>query len=147
MSNYNSILIAVDFSEASEQVISRGLLTASQNHASTFLVHVVEHLPPIDFGYEPLSSPDWYNNEEEIIKHAEKNIIALAKKHAIPVSHARVLSGSPKHEIIQFAKDNNIDLIVIGSHGRHGLQRLLGSTAYPVLHNASCDALAVRIKE
>ena len=147
MPTYKNILIAVDFSDACKQVIQRGLLSASQNQANVFLIHVVEHLPPIDFGYEPMSNPDWYSNEEELIKHAKKNIISLAKEHNIPSSHARVISGSPKHEIIQFTNDNNIDLIVIGSHGRHGLQRLLGSTAYPILHNAPCDVLAIRIKE
>jgi len=50
-------------------------------------------------------------------------------------------------EITRYADDKQADLIVIGSHGRHGLQRLLGSTATPVLHNAKCDVLAVRIKE
>jgi len=147
MSNYKTILIAIDFSEACKQVLEQGLFTASQNQADIFLVHVIEHLPPIDFGYEPMSNPDWYNNEAELIKHAEKNIQALASKHAIPHDRAAVISGSPKHEIIQFAETNNVDLIVIGSHGRHGLQRLLGSTAYPVLHNATCDVLAVRIKD
>ncbi len=47
----------------------------------------------------------------------------------------------------QFAKQDNIDLIVVGSHGRHGLALLLGSTANGVLHGANCDVLAVRVKE
>lgn len=147
MASYENILIAVDFSAACKQVVERGLLFASQNQANIFFIHVVEHLPPIDFGYEPMGNAGWYNNEDEIIKHAEKNIHALAKEHDIPSDNAKVISGSPKHEIIDFTKNNNIDLIVIGSHGRHGLQRLLGSTSYPILHNAPCDVLAVRIKE
>jgi len=50
-------------------------------------------------------------------------------------------------EIIKIAEENNVDLIIVGSHGRHGLALLLGSTANGVLHHAKCDVLAVRIKD
>lgn len=54
--------------------------------------------------------------------------------------------GSPKTEIIRVATENQVDLIVVGSHGRHGLALLLGSTANGVLHHAPCDVLAVRLQ-
>ncbi|MNG25866.1 hypothetical protein D3C84_1107770 [compost metagenome] len=53
--------------------------------------------------------------------------------------------GQPRQEIHQLAKENACDLIVVGSHGRHGLALLLGSTANDVLHGAPCDVLAVRL--
>ncbi len=53
--------------------------------------------------------------------------------------------GRPGSEIRRQAEENDADLIVIGSHGRHGIQLLLGSTANSVLHGAACDVLAVRI--
>ena len=56
-----------------------------------------------------------------------------------------VVIGSPKTEILALAEDNNADLIVVGSHGRHGLGLLLGSTASSVLHHAKCDVMAVRL--
>jgi len=145
--DYKNILIAVDFSHACEQVIQRGIHTSKQNNASVFLIHIIENLPPIDIGYEPMTIPDWYDNETELIKHAKIKILTMAEEHGIPENHTKVISGSPKLEIIQFAENNEVDLIVIGSHGRHGLQRLLGSTSYPILHNATCDVLAVRIKD
>jgi len=55
--------------------------------------------------------------------------------------------GNAANEIVQYAKDNHVDLIVLGSHGRHGAKLLLGSTANAVLHHAKCDVLAVRIAE
>jgi len=55
--------------------------------------------------------------------------------------------GSPKTEIIRVAQENGVDLIVVGSHGRHGLALLLGSTANGVLHYAPCDVLAVRLQD
>jgi len=53
--------------------------------------------------------------------------------------------GTPKQEIAQLAETEQVDLIVVGSHGRHGLALLLGSTANSVLHYARCDVMAVRL--
>jgi universal stress protein A len=53
--------------------------------------------------------------------------------------------GATKFEIARVAKENTFDLIVVGSHGRHGVALLLGSTANAVLHGAPCDVLAVRV--
>ncbi|MCV6604433.1 MAG: universal stress protein, partial [Porticoccaceae bacterium] len=53
----------------------------------------------------------------------------------------------PAHELHRYAEENQVDLIVVGSHGRHGLALLLGSTANGVIHGAGCDVLAVRIRE
>ena len=147
MSDYKQILIAIDFSQACQQVLERGMEVAKQNKATIRLIHVVEHLPPMDFGYEPISNTDWYFNEDEIIKQAEKNLARVASENNIDKKNTLVLVGTPKTEIVRYAEDQEIDLIVIGSHGRHGIQRLLGSTATPVLHSAHCDVLAVRITE
>lgn len=48
---------------------------------------------------------------------------------------------------MRIAEENNVDLIVVGSHGRKGIKMLLGSTANAVLHHAGCDVLAVRLKD
>ncbi|MFS9629926.1 universal stress protein [Klebsiella pneumoniae] len=53
--------------------------------------------------------------------------------------------GQPRQEIHHLAKEKACDLIVVGSHGRHGLALLLGSTANDVLHGAPCDVLAVKL--
>lgn len=55
--------------------------------------------------------------------------------------------GNPKQEITHIAVRGNVDLIVVGSHGRHGLALLLGSTANAVLHYAKCDVIAVRLQD
>ena len=64
---------------------------------------------------------------------------------AFDVDLAFVELGAPKHEIVRVAKEQGVDLVVVGSYGRHGLQLLLGSTANGVLHLAACDVLAVRV--
>lgn len=55
--------------------------------------------------------------------------------------------GQPRQEIHRLAAEQACDLIVVGSHGRHGLALLLGSTANDVLHGAPCDVLAVHLKK
>ncbi len=56
-----------------------------------------------------------------------------------------VTVGRPESEIHRLAKEQGVDLVVVGSHGRRGIQLLLGSTANGVLHGSECDVLAVRI--
>jgi universal stress protein A len=53
--------------------------------------------------------------------------------------------GTPKQEIVRLAEQEGIDLIVVGSHGRHGLSLLLGSTANSILHYAGCDVMTIRL--
>ena len=56
--------------------------------------------------------------------------------------------GPPKSEITRIAEEQEVDLIVVGSHGRHGfVENLLGSTANAVIHHAKCDVLTVKIQE
>ncbi|MDN5937003.1 MAG: universal stress protein, partial [Nitrosospira sp.] len=55
--------------------------------------------------------------------------------------------GVPEREIVRIAEEERVDLIVVGSHGRHGLALLLGSTANSVLHHAKCDVMAIRLQD
>ena len=64
----------------------------------------------------------------------------------VPENQRWLIWGSAKEEICALAEQENVDLIMVGSHGRHGLALLFGSTANNVLHHAPCDVLAVRLK-
>jgi universal stress protein A len=75
----------------------------------------------------------------------KKKLKALGQHLAIDDDNQWLVWGIPDQEIVQVAKQEQIDLIVLGSHGRHGLALLLGSTANSVLHHANCDVLAVRL--
>lgn len=59
-------------------------------------------------------------------------------------SHSHLVTGSTKHEVLHLAKELNVDLIVTGSHGKHGVALFLGSTATAILHGAECDVLIVK---
>jgi len=84
---------------------------------------------------------------QELLEQSKQRLQQLGKELGIDQSECYVPQGSTRREILQLAEERNVDLIVIGSHGRQGIQRLLGSTANAVLHGAPCDVLAVRIKD
>jgi universal stress protein A len=83
----------------------------------------------------------------ELMAGAKKRLAELGENLGVAEDSRWLEMGSPKSEIVRVAQENKVDLIVIGSHGRHGLALLLGSTANGVLHHATCDVLAVRLQE
>ncbi len=144
--NYQQIVVAIDFSESSKMVAARALDIAQKNGAEIILLHAVEYLSPLAFGDELVPSPEWLLVEGELIKQGEKSLRAFAKEMGLAEATILVPSGSPSHEIITVAKEKNADLIVVGTHGRRGLQRLLGSTVNSVINRATCDVLSIRLQ-
>ena len=84
--------------------------------------------------------------EADAVRQAQSRIAEHAKGLGIPANRTYVGRGNPAHEIREMAAELGADLIVLGTHGRHGLGLLLGSTATGVLHGCPCDVLTVRIK-
>lgn len=146
MENYQHILIAADFSEHSQQVINRAQDIAELYQAKLSICHIIEDFPIADFAYEPMISID-LDMRDAMLDSGKKHIADIAQKFNIPKTNQWVEFGSPSLNIVSLANDNKVDLIVVGSHGRHGIKLLLGSTANGVLHHALCDVLAVRLTE
>ena len=146
MNNYQHILLAVDFFEQCDVVINRAKDLAERYQATLSLVHVVDSLPITDAGYGA-DIPFNLDLTAELMENAKVRLTELAVKLTVPEACQWLEMGSPKVEIIRIAEENDVDLIVIGSHGRHGLALLLGSTANSVLHHAQCDVLAVRLQD
>ncbi len=141
---YKHILFATDFSPESQRALVRAVDLAEQNSALLSLVHVIDYLPvtQLDGGLSVVPDLDQKLNES-----ARDELIACAAQIPLELSHEHICTGSPKHEITDYAREISADLIVLGSHGRHGLALLLGSTANGVLHLAGCDVLAVRVRD
>ena len=139
MPKYHHILLATDLHDECKKSAERALSIAEQHGAKLTMVHVVEPLPAYAMGY--FGS---VNIEKELVDEAEKNMEDLAKQLSVAKEDQIIEIGSVKVAILKAAKDVNADLIVVGSHGRHGLESLLGSTASGVLHGAECDVLVVR---
>jgi universal stress protein A len=151
MQNYKHILLAVDFYEHCEAVANRAKDLAIKYQAKLSIIHVVDSLPMTDAGYgADIYGADIPFNMDltaELMAGAKKRLAKLAEKLAVTEDRLWLEMGSPKSEIIRVAEENKVDLIVVGSHGRHGLGLLLGSTANGVLHHAACDVLAVRLQD
>ena len=146
METYQNILVAVDFYEQCEEITHKALALSHTYKAKLSIIHVVDNLPILDSSYG-VEAPFNMDLITELMDNAKKKLADLAEKLQIPTYQVFLEMGSPKSEIVRVAEENAVDLIVIGSHGRHGLALLLGSTANGVLHYAKCDVLAVRIKD
>jgi universal stress protein A len=141
---YRHILVAVDFSEHAERAVERASDLAKHYSAELSMVHVVEYLPILDPSFGPVVPFD-VDLSETMLEAGKKRIAELGERSGIPENHRWVEMGSPKAEIVRIAEEQKADLIVLGSHGRHGVALLLGSTAASVMHHAGCDVLAVRL--
>ncbi|MGB5488720.1 MAG: universal stress protein [Lysobacterales bacterium] len=144
MSIYKRILIATDFTDVNLLAAKRAVRLAKQDKSKLILLHVIEHFP---FDSGPLSSVFQYNTEsiDSLATHVGTKLDKL--KHALRYKEIktefRVTSKSARHEILRFAKEHDVDLIVVAPHGQ-GVIGTLGSTATGILNNAVCDVLAVR---
>jgi universal stress protein A len=145
MQNYQHILLAADFSDHGKYVAQKALEIAQQNQARLSVIHIVDNLPIIDATYGPVIPFD-VDLDTELMNVAKRRLAELAKQLQIPAEAQYIEAGNANLEIVAVAEEQNVDLIIIGSHGRHGLALLLGSTANGVLHHAKCDVLAVRLK-
>ena len=144
MGQYNKILLALDLSPESEQLKEKACSIAQTNQAELHLIHVIE---PLSFAYGGDVPMDISNIQEQLNSHAQTRLDRYAESLSCPVAARRVVTGHTETEIHRLAEQEEIDLIIVGSHGRHGLALLLGSTANSVLHGATCDVLAVRVYE
>ena len=136
LSNYKTILVALDLHDDVAVVLSQAGFLAKQYQAKLHIVHVLPHVYT--------SVPFAYDFQAEMEKEAERRL-AKVKTESTFEFKTHLLTGSPKHEILNLAKEIHADLLVVGSHGKHGVQLLLGSTANSLLHGAVCDVLTVRI--
>lgn len=142
MANYKRILVGLDLSEESAQVLQKAADIGKAFDAELALAHVIE---PLTFAYGGDIPMDLSEVQEQLQTQAKEQLRKAAEPLNIPAERQNVILGQPATEIHRLADEMEADLIVIGSHGRHGLALLLGSTANGVLHGAACDVLAVRV--
>ena len=140
---YRKILFATDFAECAPWVGERAVAEMQHHQASLSLLHIVDYLPIDPTGEGML--PTQAEIEPTLVDNAKQALCRLAKALELENAECIVEVGNPRTDITRFADEHGYDLIILGSHGRRGLDRLLGSTADAVLHHAHCDVLAVKI--
>ena len=143
--SYSTILVAVDLTEESSQVFEAANQIATNNAATVHVVTVIKPLTQVYGGLDmaPIASGS-VSFEEEAVLQATSQLKSLAG--TLSEEQVHVVLGAPAQEIRELSEKIGADLIIVGSHGRHGLGLLLGSTANGVLHGVACDVLAVRVQ-
>ncbi len=139
---YNNIVIGLDLSDESDTVLNQALSLRNDTTAHISLVHVLE---PLTFAYGGDIPMDLSEVQNQMVAQGDVKLKQIAADKQLNHCDTQVIIGQPATELHRIAKENSADLIVVGSHGRHGLALILGSTANSVLHGAECDILAVRV--
>ena len=146
---YRHILVATDFSKYADSGLRKALELAKPFNAKVTLMHAAETLSSEMYpAIGELAVPVMVNNPEQEKKHIErieKELSDLLKKLEYEEGLVEIVAvaGHPVDSIIDYAVKHDNDLIVMGSHGRRGLARLLGSSTNGVINNAPCDVLTV----
>lgn len=146
------ILLPTDFSDHSVLASRYAMSLAKEYNAELIVLHVIENVAELSLtsgvdlpGYNTASI--YYDELLETAQERIKDISYEALKQDINVSD-QILYGNPRHEIIDVAEAEQVDMIVMGTHGRKGFSRFInGSVAEAVVRNASCSVLSVKYPE
>ena len=144
MNKIEKILVPIDFSENSAKVLDTAIFFAEKFNAKLFVVFVMQTLEDYSGFFVPHMPIAQF--EEEMRQSAEKKMGSFIEenmKKGVP-HDATVLNGDIAEELINYAKDKDTDLIIMGTHGYKGLEKVLfGSVADKVVKLAPCPVLTV----
>ena len=143
-----NVLVATDFSEPSTVALDYGRDLARSYDATLHVVHVIEELlafygPEIGFAYA-----DVERNIEAAVRRDLDAALSDEDRQTLKARTVITRARNVSHSITEYAKNNAIDLIIVGTHGRGAIQRfLIGSVAERVMRTAPCPVLTVRANE
>jgi len=141
---YERILLGVDFSPTSTPVYEHALKLARQNHAELLLMHAYDIPKTVSF-MPPDSYEQWLTDYHNHAADQMKRLVNQAREEGVRC-HALILAGLPEDAIAAAVQKAKMDLVVIGTHGRHGLSRLLaGSIASRITPRAGCPVLTIHV--
>jgi nucleotide-binding universal stress UspA family protein len=142
------ILFPTDFSEGAAHALRYAVDLTKRYNAKLYVLHVIYDFTKATGSHIPhISADELYKEMNEwAIKEIDKSCIEDIRE--LPDVDKKVLEGVPYEEIINYAEKEKIDMIVIGTYGRSGLERFIfGSTAERVVRRAPCAILTVRVPE
>lgn len=141
---YNHVLFPTDGSEGSAVALEHAIDHALRYDATLHVLYVIEETyPVVEAGPEDVLAA-LEAEGERALKHARTR----ATDAGVGSVRGAILGGSPYRQILEYVDENGIDLIVMGTHGRRGVDRyLLGSVAEKVVRTADCPVLTVRASE
>ena len=139
MSTYKTALFATDFAEDSYEIAQRAKTISEAFQAELHIVHIVTSMPEYSIGY--IMAPDI---EQRMKEEAHIALTKMREALNLPCDRQSLAVGSPKTLILKKAADIKADLVIVGSHGHHGWDLLLGSTAGSIVHHADCDVIVLK---
>jgi nucleotide-binding universal stress UspA family protein len=148
MVTFNNILFCTDFSESARAALPFAIDLTNRYGAILHIIHVYQdpgHLAEFEVSSE--IQMDWIRVAHTMGTELEKKLKEFCSEvgQELKSCHSKMLRGKPHFEIIRYAKENNIDLIVMASHGLSGWEHaLFGSTAERVLRESPCPVLVIR---
>ncbi|MEW6052363.1 MAG: universal stress protein [Nitrospirota bacterium] len=141
-----SILFPTDFSDGASQALKYAVDMANRYGAKLHIIHVIYDIAKASGWYVPHISVDQMYKEIEEGAKKELERFGVEELSGVKNLERSVIMGVPHEEIVNYANKNKIDLIVIATHGRKGIDRILfGSTAAQVVRFAPCPVLTVRL--
>ncbi len=143
MVTLSKILFPTDFSSFADHALSYAVAMAQEFDATLYMLYVEELLP-----YVPHDPDRKFPDADAVAQKAEEAMKSSVGTEAHITVKRFIARGFPADEIVSFAKNNGIDLIVMSTHGRTGLKHvLLGSTTEKVVRKSSCPVLSIRHPE
>ena len=142
------ILISLDLTDEADDILAAATTHAKAlNTKEIDLITVVKPVAYSYAGFDSGSASVLAGLDSHLRNHAQEVMTERASKYDIDPARIHIKMGHPATEIRSAAEELQTDLIVMGTHGRHGLGRLLGSTANAVLHGVPCNVLVVKIQD
>jgi nucleotide-binding universal stress UspA family protein len=148
MKEFNKILFATDFSESSDYAFQHAFTLARKFNAKLMIIHVINE--PVDLRGFYVPHISFEKLEEEIEEGAKKMMEKFCRTHIRDYENYEtfIVPGIPYDEIIKTAVEQSADLVVLGTHGRTGLDHVLfGSTAEKVVRKSPVPVMTIRIGE
>ena len=145
MKMFRRILVATDFSPASTPALEQSVKMAKRDEALLLIAHAYQEPGLVELSHAPAKVyEEWDQKLREAVERKLRPLVEYARKEGVE-ARALLLTGFADEAIIEAAKQEGADLIVMGTHGRRGAARLfLGSVASRVISTAPCPVMTVR---
>ena len=152
---YQKVMACIDFSPHSRHAVRRAIKIAKESNSELVLVNVVDESALYDLYYDPAGmgfavtefslagAEGSMTLVESLIDKANNQMLATLNELDLDKKQGVVLTGRPNSTLNSYAEAQDIDLIVMGTHGRRGIDRVLGSSTRYVQSHARCEVLSV----
>lgn len=143
MTAYKKILVAIDFSNASEKLLEKALNLSAIYDSEIVLAHAIDYSPP---SYLSVEIPEIYASKDIMIQRAEENMKEMISKKTDMEIPVIVRVGSRKSTMLEIIQETGADLAIYGKHDPSMGEKIIGSTTHAAVNNANCDILIIHVQ-